>query len=100
MTSGTTQRLAEIDKRNLLRREAGLPLLSVVVELRRMHQQKAEAVFNAYYELHAPAVLQQILRRVREETKNPHWKPNFLTGMAIANEMRCKLIKMLNEKEE
>ena len=92
--AATTRRLMEIARRNEVRREAELPPLSVAKELRHMKQQETEAAFNSFAEPRRAAVLEEILKRCREEIGNPNWKPNWMTGMAIANQVR----KILREQ--
>ena len=46
--------IAEIDVRNQLRREAGLPLLSVTAELRRSKTHQRQEEFEAFFEKERP----------------------------------------------
>lgn len=92
-TPGTTRRLADIERRSEIRREAGLPLLSVAKELRRMKGQETEEAFSRFAEPRRAAVLDEILERRRAEIGNPNWHPSFIEGMAIANQIRRVLWK-------
>jgi hypothetical protein len=94
MTPGNTQRLAEIDSRNALRRDAGLPLLCPSVELRRMHQAEAEAEFESFVAIHESAVMEHLLKPWREQL-GAERKPSFMIGTAIANECRKQLRAMM-----
>jgi hypothetical protein len=93
MTPGTTRRLTEIAKRNKLRREAGLPLLQVIKELRRMKKADVEAAFELFAKIHRPVLQEILIKRWREQIGNPHWRPTFLQGQAIANQVRKQLHK-------
>lgn len=77
-----TNALIEIAARNELRREAWLPLLSPAKEARRMYQVASEKELNRYEAVHGRQVLEQVL------TQRQIVKPNFLIGMATANEVR------------
>jgi hypothetical protein len=90
------QHLAEIEARNALRRENGLPELSVARELRRMKQQAAEAEFKAFEAVHGRVVFDQVLKE-RREVFGANWKPNFMTGMAMQNQVRKILRSMQAE---
>jgi hypothetical protein len=48
----TARRLLEIERRNLLRAEAHLPLLSITKELRRMKQQEVSEEFERFAAAH------------------------------------------------
>ena len=46
--------IAEVDARNQIRREAGLPLLSVTAELRRSKTRQRQDDFEAFFEKERP----------------------------------------------
>src|SRR5690349_1633303 len=50
--AGTARRLADIAARNRIRQEAGLPLLSIPQELRRMKNADNAAEFGAFASVH------------------------------------------------
>jgi hypothetical protein len=56
----TAARIAQIAARNQIRAEAGLPLLSVTRELRRMKEASDTAEFEAFAEVHRKAVWDDI----------------------------------------
>jgi hypothetical protein len=82
-SADTLRRLEEIALRNRLRKEAGLPLLSVVKELRRMKTVEDGERFNQFVALHKKAVWNQVLKSVRDGMGDPNWRPNSITGMGI-----------------
>ena len=64
--AGTAQKIKEIAARNIIRAEAGLPLLSVPQELRRMKQITDAMVFEEFAERHRQAVWDEVLGPMRE----------------------------------
>jgi hypothetical protein len=70
-------RLEEIALRNRLRKEAGLPLLSVVKELRRMKTVEDGERFNHFVALHEKAVWDEVLKSVRDGRGDPNWRPKL-----------------------
>jgi hypothetical protein len=71
----TSLRLREIAERNRVRQEAGLPLLSVRKELRRMKEAADVEKFRNFAEAHRRCVYQKMLARVRRQRGDPHWAP-------------------------
>lgn len=49
-----TDKIADIEARNALRREAHLPLLSIAAELRRLKTLQRQTEFEAFYEAERP----------------------------------------------
>jgi hypothetical protein len=83
-SAATRSRLAEIALRNRLRKEAGLPLLSVAKELRRMKTAADEKRFGQFAALHRKAVWDEVLKLVRDEMSDPNWKPTgWIAGMGF-----------------
>jgi hypothetical protein len=81
--SGTARRIAQIAARNLIREEAGLPLLSIPKELRRMKEAEDAANFEAFAAAYRSAVWDEILAPVRQAKGNPNWRPtSFMQGLA------------------
>jgi hypothetical protein len=62
--AATARRLLEIARRNEIRREANLPLLSIAKELRRMKDQEKSEEFSRFEAAHAKAVWEEVLRLV------------------------------------
>ncbi len=87
------RRLLEIEWRNEIRREAALPLLSVVSELRRMKKVEMEEEFAKFEAAHGRAVLDAMLKRRREEKGDPNWRPSWAEGLAIHSRVRGILMK-------
>ena len=84
----TARRLLEIERRNLLRAEANLPLLSITKELRRMKQQEVSEEFERFAAAHGRAVWEEVLKRRRDAEGNPNWRPNSLEGMYYLSKVR------------
>jgi hypothetical protein len=82
-TPATSRRLEEIALRNRFRNEAGLPLLSVVRELRRMKTVEDEERFNQFAALHRKAVWDEVLKPLRDAKGDPNWSPTAITGMGL-----------------
>jgi hypothetical protein len=59
----TARRIEEIAKRNRIRQENGLPLLSIAKELRRMKTAEEEAKFEAFSAIHRESVWDEALSR-------------------------------------
>ncbi len=57
----TVRRLKEIAERNRIRKEAGLPLLSITKELRRMKSVDDEAEFEGFAAIHKRRVWDEVL---------------------------------------
>ena len=93
--AATARRLREIAARNELRRQAGLPLLSVSRELRRMKIQADAEEFDGRAAVHRKVILAEILRQRREAEDNPNWTPNWMQAMAWQNEVDKKLAEAL-----
>ena len=80
----TCSRLEEIAFRNRVRKEAGLPLLSVAKELRRMKMVADEERFRQFAALHREAVWNDVLKIVRHEIGSPNWRPTgWIVGMGF-----------------
>ena len=83
-STNTRSRLEEIAFRNELRKEAGLPLLSVAKELRRMKTVADEERFGQFAALHREAVWNGVLKLVRNEIGDPNWRPTgWIVGMGF-----------------
>ena len=84
--AATARRLLEI-RRNEIRREANLPLLSVAKELRRMKQQEELKDFSRFEAVHGKAVGQEVLKARREAEGNPNWHPSWMEGVRYQGEV-------------
>jgi hypothetical protein len=82
-SAGTARRLIEIARRNEIRREANLPLLSVAKELRNMKEQEELEEFSRFESVHGGAILEEMLKRLREENGNANWRPSFMVAMCL-----------------
>jgi hypothetical protein len=83
----TTRRLSEIARRNEIRREGKLPLLSIPKELRRMKQQDDSVEFEHFAAAHRATVWDRILESGRDATGNPEWRPGWMQGLSCQNEV-------------
>jgi hypothetical protein len=97
--AATARRLLDIARRNEIRRQAGLPLLSTVKELRRMKQQEDEELrrieFERFEAQHRNAVWDEVLKPRREAETNPNWFPrNWAEGVGYQSEV----YKILRER--
>lgn len=93
-STAMAKRLAEIARRNELRREVGLPLLSIPRELRRMKTAEADADFARFSEAFRSRVAEETLGQIREQLGQPDWKPQGMLsggGMAFEAEVSRKL---------
>src|ERR1019366_2415005 len=75
LCGANAKRLLEIAKRNEIRRKAGLPLLQVTRELRRMKLRDDADEFARFKTAHSNAVWEQVLAPRRNTEGNPHWRP-------------------------
>jgi hypothetical protein len=91
--------LAEIARRNELRRASDLPSLSVVKELRRMKSLEDREEFEQFAAPLREAVCDQILRKRRRTEGNPNWRPSFIEGMSWKNEVSRILRERFREKQ-
>jgi hypothetical protein len=86
----TARRLAEIECRNQLRREAKLPVLGIARELRHLKEQadrqKFWEAFRPFAAKHRQAVWDEVLKP-RRELEGPNWRPNWIEGMAYQSEV-------------
>ena len=91
----TARRIAEIAKRDRIRQEAGLPLLSIAKELRRMKTAEDQAEFEAFAAVHQSAVWDEVLTPGRKSRGQPHWRPSsFMEGLAFQSQIN----KILHEQ--
>jgi hypothetical protein len=88
----TTARL-DIDKRNRVRANANLPLLSPAQELRRLYQADRERQFEEFSRT-SPIrrrVEERLLARIRRLRGDPLWQPTgFLSGGGFAFSIRVR----------
>jgi hypothetical protein len=95
--ASTARRIAEIAKRNRIREEAGLPLLSIAKELRRMKTAEEEAKFEAFTAVHEGAVWDEVLAPERERRGQPDWRPSsFMEGLAFQSQVNRVLHERFN----
>ena len=77
--AATARRLLDIARRNEIRRQAGLPLLSIPKELRRMKQHEDSELrrveFERFEAVHRKEVCDEVLKSRREAEGNLNWFP-------------------------
>lgn len=82
----TARKLAEIAERNRIRQDAGLPVLSITKELRRMKRATDAVEFEAFAEVHSKGVWDEVLAPERSKRGQPDWRPkSFMEGLAYQN---------------
>ena len=82
--ASTAQKIEEIAARNIIRAEAGLPLLSIPKELRRLKQVTDAMAFEDFADRHRQTVWEEVLASVRETRGEPNWYPSrFVDGIYI-----------------
>jgi hypothetical protein len=72
----TSLRMREIAERNRFRKEAGLPLLSISRELRRMMHAADSEKFRKFAKAHRGRIYEKMLARVRRQRGDPQWAPS------------------------
>ena len=88
LSTAMAGRMAEIARRNEIRQEAGLPLLPIPRELRRMKQQEEAEEFERFEAAHGRAIWDAILKPRREAEGNPNWRPrNSFEGLGYQKEV-------------
>jgi hypothetical protein len=97
--AASARRLREIARRNEIRRQAGLPLLSIPRELRRMKQHEDSELrrveFERFEAVHRKEVWDQVLKSPREAEGNLNWFPrNWSEGVGYQSDV----YKILRER--
>jgi hypothetical protein len=93
----TSARLAAIERRNELRREAKLPILSIPREVRIMKEREdnrefSEA-FGPFAAANRQAVWDQVLK-TRRQIEGQNWRPSWIEGMAY----QAEVFRILRER--
>jgi hypothetical protein len=92
VSAATARRLAAIQCRNLLRKHAGLPLIPVAQEWRRLKTIEAAQDYATFAERFRSRVQTKVLARIRRQVGDSDWKPNgAFQGMAVQNEVSERL---------
>jgi hypothetical protein len=87
--AATARRLAEIGRRNEIRREAGLPLLSIAKELKRLKALDDTKKFEAFAAAHRKSAWDRVLKSRRKVEGNVSW----FEGLACQNDVRAILLE-------
>jgi hypothetical protein len=85
--AATARRLMEIARRNEIRREAKLHLLSIPRELRRMKKQEELEEFSQFQAAYGEAVWEEVLKARREAEGNPNWRPSWMEGVSCQTQV-------------
>jgi hypothetical protein len=88
----TARRLQEITRRNEIRSQAKLPLLSIATELRRMKErddnEKFSKVFRSLEAEHSNAIWDEVLKPRRRVLGDPNWQPGFFEAIGYGVEVK------------
>ena len=87
VSAATARRLLEIARRNEIRQEAGLPVLSIPKELRRMKELEGLQAFEAFAAAHRKAAWDEVLKSRRETRDHSNWQPSWMERLALQNEV-------------
>ncbi len=87
VSAGMAKRLREIERRNEIRREAKLPLLSIPKELRRMKARERAEAFHRFEAAHGRAVWEQVLKPRGQVQGNPNWRPSWAEGVRLQSKI-------------
>ena len=92
LSAATARRLLDIARRNEIRREAGLPLLSTVKELRHMKEHEDGELrrieFEQFEAQYQKEVWDAVLRPRREAEGDPNWFPrNWAEGVGYQSDV-------------
>ena len=87
VSATTARRLLEIKRRNEIRREAGLPILSIPKELRRMRRQEELEAFGRFEAAHCAAVWEQVLEP-RREAEGPKSRLRWIESVWYQKQVR------------
>lgn len=88
--------ISDVQKRNAVRREVGLPLLSVPQEVRKIYQARRLANFEQFAATTPlrQKIANEVLTNIRALRRNPTWKPTGMLsggGLAFHLEVRRRL---------
>jgi hypothetical protein len=93
----TARKIKEIATRNIIRAEAGLPLLSIPRELRRMKMVEDAAEFEEFADRHRQAVWEEVLAPMREAKGEPNWRPTrWMEGIGF----QARVSRIMRERYE
>jgi hypothetical protein len=82
--AGTARKIEEIAQRNCIREQAGLPLLSIPNELRKMKQAADAKEFEEFADRHRQAVWNEVLGPMRAARGEPNYRPTrLMEGLAF-----------------
>lgn len=91
----------EVKSRNQFRVGAGLPLLALEAEVKKIHDAESYAVYWNWHDNH-PLLLQfmaEALAKERERRNIPNWRPTLLNGSADIDRYVDRKMRPLWEEE-
>ena len=95
--ASTARKIQEIAKRNRIREEAALPLLSIPKELRKIKNAEIAAEFDEFADRHRQEVWKEVLAPVRQAKGEPNWRPTrLMQGFAF----QAQVSRILRERFE
>jgi hypothetical protein len=93
--AATATRLAEIARRQRLRNEFGLPLLSVAKELRRMKTAADTETVERFRDALRELIFQKMLARARRQRGDPAWTPkDFCERWQFSRQVEIQLKRL------
>lgn len=96
-SAANAKRLMVIARRNSLRKEAGLPLLSVTKEIRLMKSIETAERFATFSETFRYRVRDKTLARTQRRQNDPDWKPNDKwEGIAFETEVNGRVSRLFS----
>lgn len=94
ITPGNQRRLEAVMRRQTIRAQAGLNLLDVLREIKHLKAVEEEQAFQIWAESYRAAVEEEILRQTKP------FRPYFMFGMWLDNEIRRVLMKAYKEQKK
>jgi hypothetical protein len=91
----TARKIEEISQRNRIRQQAGLPLLSIPKELRKIKNAELAAELEEFADRHRQAVWDEVLTPIREAKGDPNWRPK---GMMEGLGYQARVSKVLRQR--
>src|SRR3984893_12854031 len=95
--ASTARKIEEIAARNIIREEAGLPLLSIPTDVPRMKQVTDAMAFEEFADRHRQAVWEEVLGPMRAAKGDPNWRP---TGLLEGLALQAQVSSILRERFE
>jgi hypothetical protein len=92
---GVASHIAEVERRNLLRKEFGLPLLSVPKEIRRIKTAQAIQSFATFSEKYRSRLVEKMLAKMRRQRSKADWRPvGMIEGFHFEDQVSRRLRRL------